>query len=99
MPRAQFRGAAARGGQYGAEQPEPTEDLMQVGYAGLLKAINNFDAAGGDSLAAYAQPSGAPLACAPAGRGSDYPMSTTAAAARRARSRPVRGHCQPCRRE
>jgi RNA polymerase sigma-B factor len=36
--------------------PEPTEDLMQVGYVGLLKAINNFDPAAGDSLAAYAQP-------------------------------------------
>ena len=36
--------------------PEPTEDLMQVGYVGLLKAINNFDPAVGDSLAAYAQP-------------------------------------------
>ena len=23
--------------------PEPTEDLMQVGYVGLLKAINNYD--------------------------------------------------------
>jgi RNA polymerase sigma-B factor len=36
--------------------PEPTEDLMQVGYVGLLKAINNFDPAVGPSLAAYAQP-------------------------------------------
>jgi RNA polymerase sigma-B factor len=36
--------------------PEPTEDLMQVGYVGLLKAINNFDPAAGGSLAAYAQP-------------------------------------------
>src|SRR5450755_3563750 len=36
--------------------PEPTEDLMQVGYVGLLKAINNFDPAFGGSLAAYAQP-------------------------------------------
>lgn len=25
--------------------PESTEDLMQVGYVGLLKAINNFDPA------------------------------------------------------
>jgi len=25
--------------------PEPAEDLMQVGYVGLLKAINNFDPA------------------------------------------------------
>jgi RNA polymerase sigma-B factor len=36
--------------------PEPAEDLMQVGYVGLLKAINNFDPAFGSSLAAYAQP-------------------------------------------
>ncbi len=31
--------------------PESTEDLMQVGYVGLLKAINNFDPAVGGSLA------------------------------------------------
>jgi RNA polymerase sigma-B factor len=36
--------------------PEPAEDLVQVGYVGLLKAINNFDPAFGGSLAAYAQP-------------------------------------------
>ncbi|HUA30353.1 MAG TPA: sigma-70 family RNA polymerase sigma factor [Streptosporangiaceae bacterium] len=36
--------------------PEPTEDLTQVGYIGLLKAINNFDPGFGGSLAAYAQP-------------------------------------------
>ena len=36
--------------------PEPAEDLMQVGYVGLLKAINNFDPAFGRNLAAYAQP-------------------------------------------
>jgi RNA polymerase sigma-B factor len=36
--------------------PEPAEDLMQVGYVGLVKAINNFDPAVGTSLAAYAQP-------------------------------------------
>jgi RNA polymerase sigma-B factor len=36
--------------------PEPAEDLMQVGYVGLLKAINNFDPAYGDSLLAYARP-------------------------------------------
>jgi RNA polymerase sigma-B factor len=36
--------------------PESTEDLMQVGYVGLMKAINNFDPARGGSLAAYAQP-------------------------------------------
>jgi RNA polymerase sigma-B factor len=36
--------------------PEPTEDLMQVGYVGLLKAINNYNPELGDSLAAYAMP-------------------------------------------
>jgi RNA polymerase sigma-B factor len=36
--------------------PEQVEDLMQVGYVGLLKAISNFDPAVGRSLAAYAQP-------------------------------------------
>jgi RNA polymerase sigma-B factor len=36
--------------------PEPTEDLMQVGYVGLIKAINNFDPDAGGSLVAYAQP-------------------------------------------
>ncbi len=38
------------------ESPEPQEELMQVGYVGLLKAINNFDPEIGESLAAYAQP-------------------------------------------
>jgi RNA polymerase sigma-B factor len=36
--------------------PEPAEDLVQAGYVGLMKAINNFDPAFGRSLAAYAQP-------------------------------------------
>jgi RNA polymerase sigma-B factor len=36
--------------------PESAEDLLQVGYVGLLKAINNFDPRYGDSLNAYAQP-------------------------------------------
>ena len=35
---------------------ESHEELMQVGYVGLLKAINNFDPAVGTSLASYAQP-------------------------------------------
>ena len=34
---------------------EPAEDLMQVGYVGLMKAISRFDPAVGGSLAAYAQ--------------------------------------------
>ncbi len=38
------------------DSPEPTEELMQVGYVGLLKAINNFDLDIGESLAAYATP-------------------------------------------
>ncbi len=36
--------------------PVPAEDLMQVGYVGLMKAINNFDPAAGESLSAYARP-------------------------------------------
>ena len=36
--------------------PEPTEDLMQVGYVGLMKAINNYDPDLGNSLSAYAAP-------------------------------------------
>jgi RNA polymerase sigma-B factor len=36
--------------------PESQEELMQVGYVGLLKAINNFDPELGSNLAAYAQP-------------------------------------------
>jgi RNA polymerase sigma-B factor len=35
---------------------ESAEDLMQVGYVGLLKAISNFDPAMCGSLAAYARP-------------------------------------------
>jgi len=38
------------------DSPEPEEDLIQAGYVGLLKAINNFDPAYGGNLAAYAQP-------------------------------------------
>jgi RNA polymerase sigma-B factor len=36
--------------------PEHDQDLMQVGYVGLMKAINNFDPSAGGSLAAYAHP-------------------------------------------
>jgi RNA polymerase sigma-B factor len=35
---------------------ESQEELMQVGYVGLLKAIHNFDPEVGTSLAGYAQP-------------------------------------------
>ena len=35
---------------------ELAEDLAQVGYVGLVKAINNFDPARGRSLVTYAQP-------------------------------------------
>jgi RNA polymerase sigma-B factor len=35
--------------------PEPAEDLMQVGYVGLVAAINNFDPAVGCSLGTYAR--------------------------------------------
>jgi RNA polymerase sigma-B factor len=37
--------------------PESADELMQVGYVGLMKAINKFDPAVGVSLAAYAFPS------------------------------------------
>ena len=36
--------------------PEAAEELMQVGYVGLIKAINNFNPVVGTSLSAYAQP-------------------------------------------
>jgi RNA polymerase sigma-B factor len=36
--------------------PEPADDLMQVGYVGLLKAINRYDPAFGNGLKAYAVP-------------------------------------------
>ena len=36
--------------------PDVAEDLTQVGYLGLMKAITNFDPAVGSSLSAYAQP-------------------------------------------
>jgi RNA polymerase sigma-B factor len=36
--------------------PEPSEDLMQVGYLGLLKAIRGYDPAFGNGLRAYAVP-------------------------------------------
>jgi RNA polymerase sigma-B factor len=36
--------------------PVPTQDLMQVAYLGLLKAISHFDPAAGANLAAYARP-------------------------------------------
>src|SRR6202012_5175088 len=36
--------------------PESAEELMQVGYVGLLKAINNFDPDFGGNLASYAHP-------------------------------------------
>jgi RNA polymerase sigma-B factor len=38
------------------ESPEPVEDLMQAGYLGLVKAINNFDPQLGTGLRAYAEP-------------------------------------------
>jgi RNA polymerase sigma-B factor len=36
--------------------PESAEDLMQVGFVGLLKAIGNYDPAFGNGLRAYAAP-------------------------------------------
>jgi RNA polymerase sigma-B factor len=39
-----------------SHSPEPVEELIQVGYLGLLNAINNYDPAAGNSLEAYARP-------------------------------------------
>ena len=39
-----------------AASADLAEELAQVGYLGLMKAITNFDPAVGDSLTAYAQP-------------------------------------------
>jgi RNA polymerase sigma-B factor len=36
--------------------PEPLDDLMQVGFLGLMKAINGYDPSFGRSLVAYAHP-------------------------------------------
>jgi RNA polymerase sigma-B factor len=38
------------------DSPESAEDLMQVGYLGLLKAIVNYDPEFGNGLRAYAMP-------------------------------------------
>lgn len=38
------------------DSPEPAEDLMQVGYLGLLKAIGGYDPGFGNGLRAYAVP-------------------------------------------
>jgi RNA polymerase sigma-B factor len=38
------------------DNPESVEDLMQVGYVGLLKAIGGYDPAFGNGLRAYATP-------------------------------------------
>ena len=69
LPPGSARAAAAREllvGRYGhlvrscarrySRSPEPAEDLIQVGYVGLLKAIGNFDPAGAGGLAAFARP-------------------------------------------
>jgi RNA polymerase sigma-B factor len=53
---ARYASLVRRCAQRYRQSPESAEDLLQVGYVGLLKAINNFDAAHGDSLSAYAQP-------------------------------------------
>src|SRR5260221_3577985 len=51
-----YRGMVWSCAQRYCRSPEPAEDLLQAGYIGLLKAINNFDPTFGRSLAAYAQP-------------------------------------------
>ena len=39
-----------------ARSPDQTEDLVQEGAIGLIKAVDGFDAARGDDLGAYAVP-------------------------------------------
>jgi RNA polymerase sigma-B factor len=69
LPRSSARRAAAFElliGRYGyvvsscvqryRRSPEPTEDLMQAGFVGLIRAINNFDPAFGHGLSSYAWP-------------------------------------------
>src|SRR6266851_2564419 len=51
-----YRGMVWSCAQRYCRSPEPAEDLLQAGYIGLMKAINNFDPTFGRSLAAYAQP-------------------------------------------
>jgi len=51
-----YRGLVRACVQRYRRSPESAEDLMQVGYVGLLKAIGNFDPALGQTLAGYAQP-------------------------------------------
>jgi RNA polymerase sigma-B factor len=53
---ARYRNLVRSCAQRYSRSSEPAEDLMQVGYVGLLKAINNFDPALGFSLATYAMP-------------------------------------------
>ena len=53
---ARYRGLVRACANRYRASPEPTEDLVQVGYLGLMKAINNFDPDIGHSLGAYAQP-------------------------------------------
>jgi RNA polymerase sigma-B factor len=51
-----YRGLVRACVQHYLSSPELAEDLMQVGYLGLIKAISNFDPAFGRSLSAYARP-------------------------------------------
>jgi len=53
---ARYRGLVHACANRYRKSPEPTEDLVQVGYVGLMKAINKFDPGIGHSLGAYAQP-------------------------------------------
>lgn len=53
---ARYRGLVRSCARRYGRSAEPIEDLMQVGYVGLLKAINKFDPAYGRGLAAFAKP-------------------------------------------
>jgi RNA polymerase sigma-B factor len=53
---ARYQGLLRSTVQHYRSSPEIADELMQVGYLGLMKAINGFDPQVGTSLQAYARP-------------------------------------------
>ena len=53
---ARYQGLLRSTVQHYRSSPEVADELMQVGYLGLMKAINGFDPQVGTSLLAYARP-------------------------------------------
>jgi RNA polymerase sigma-B factor len=51
-----YKGLVRSCAQRYRDSPESQDELTQVGYVGLMKAINNFDPQVGSSLVAYALP-------------------------------------------